>query len=126
MVIVWVALAVTTVPVAFAAGGADVQTWQLVSPEGVVVVEPVEANPHPTTLEGRTIALFWNGKHNGDLFLTRVGELLMEQVEGVEIIRIWENHPETAGISGSVDKSKAKAAIVAGYKPDLVIASQCD
>ena len=102
------------------------QKWQLVNPEGVVVVEPVEGNPHPSSLEGKTVALYWNGKHNGNNFLDRVAELLTEQVKGIQLVKIYEKHPETATISGSPEKSQAKAQTIAQYKPDLVISSQCD
>jgi hypothetical protein len=100
--------------------------WELVNPEGVVVVEPVEVNPHPSSLEGKTVALYWNGKHNGNNFLDRVAELLTEQVKGIQLVKIYDKHPETATISGSPEKSQAKAQTIAQYKPDLVISSQCD
>ena len=46
----------------------EVREWKLVNPEGVVVVEPVEISPRITSLEGKTVLLRWNGKHNGDNF----------------------------------------------------------
>lgn len=121
-----VAAALLVAPTAVAAAAGEVEQWRLVNPEGVIIVQPIKMNTHPSSLEGKTIALFWNGKHNGDLFLTRVGELLEQQVKDVKIVKIWEKHPNTPNISGSVEKSKAKAQIVASYKPDLVISSQCD
>ncbi|MBC7224187.1 MAG: hypothetical protein H5T59_07940 [Anaerolineae bacterium] len=103
-----------------------VQKWKLVNPEGVVVVEPMTLAPRIDTLEGKTILLRWNGKHNGNNFLNRVAELLAEKVPTAKILKLWEEHPETAIISGSPDKSKQIAATIAQYKPDIVIASQCD
>ncbi len=91
-----------------------------------IKVGPVTLNAHPETLEGKTVVLRWNGKPNGDKFLTRVGELLSEQVQGVKLIKLWETDPDTAEISNSVERSQEIADKIAGLSPDLVIASQCD
>lgn len=45
------------------------------------------------TLEGKTIGLFWNNKPNGDVFLNRIGELLVEQFNNIEIIRYFLGKP---------------------------------
>jgi hypothetical protein len=102
------------------------QTWELVNPEGVVKITPMEVNPHPASLEGKTVLLRWNGKHNGDNFLTRIGELLKENVKGVKIVKSWEIAPWTAIIAGNPDKSKQIVETLAKEKPDIVIGSQCD
>ena len=103
------------------------QRWELLNPEGVVKIEPLEINPHPSTLEGETIMLRWNGKHNGDNFLNRVAELLAEKVREVKIIKSWEVAPETVDpITGSQERSLELMKKLAALKPDLVIASQAD
>ncbi len=103
------------------------QRWELLNPEGVVKIEPLEINPHPSTLEGKTIMLRWNGKHNGDNFLNRVAELLVEKVKEVKIIKSWEVAPETVDpITGSQERSLELMKKLAALKPDLVIASQAD
>ena len=101
--------------------------WELINPEGVVKIEPMKLNPHPPRLEGKTIMLRSNGKHNGDKFLIRVGELLKDKVTGVKIVYSWEAAPETVDpITGSHERSKKFAQKLASFKPDLVIASQAD
>jgi len=45
------------------------------------------------TLEGKTIGLFWNTKPNGDIFLDRVGELLVEQFRDVKLIKYFPGKP---------------------------------
>jgi len=120
-----VLLAFWVVPMAVFAKEAP-QDWELVNPEGVVKIEPMKVNPHPTSLEGKTILLRWNGKHNGDNFLTRIGELLKEKVKDVKIVKSWEIAPWTAIIAGNPDKSKQIVDTLAKEKPDLVIGSQCD
>jgi hypothetical protein len=102
------------------------QDWELVNPEGVVKITPMEVNPHPKSLEGKTILLRWNGKHNGNNFLDRIAELLKENVKGVKIVKSWEVAPWTAIIAGNPDKSKQIVETLAKEKPDIVIASQCD
>jgi hypothetical protein len=103
------------------------QIWELLNPEGVIKIEPMEINPHPTTLEGKTVLLRWNGKHNGDKFLDRLAELLAQKVKGIKIIKSWEVSPETVDpISGSQERSMELMKKLAAYKPDLVIGSQAD
>lgn len=91
-----------------------------------VALGPVTLNPHPTSLEGKTVVLRWNGKPNGDKFLTRVGELLGEQVQDVKIVRMWEVDPSTAVSSDGAELSAEIVDKVAAQQPDLVIAAQCD
>lgn len=121
-ILVWV-LSSTTI----ALTKETVQKWELVDPEGVIRIEPMNINPHPSTLEGKTVMLRWNGKHNGDNFLNRVAELFTEQVKDIKIIKSWELAPETVDpISGSQERSMELMKKLAAFKPDLVIGSQAD
>ena len=105
----------------------SVQTWEVINPEGAIRIKPMKINPHPATLQGKAVMLRWNGKHNGDQFLKRIGELLAEQVKDIKIIRSWEVAPETTdAITGSQERSERFAKILAGFKPDIVIGSQAD
>jgi hypothetical protein len=79
-----------------------------------------------TTLEGKTVGLKWNEKPNGNIVLDRIAELLTQQVKGVKILKFYELEPTTVPQSASQDDSNRKAAIIAKYKPDIVIGSQCD
>lgn len=104
-----------------------IQDWELINPEGVVKIELMKLNLHPPNLEGKTIMLRSNGKHNGDKFLIRVGELLKDKVKDIKIIYSWEVAPETVDpITGSHERSKKFAQKLASFRPDLVIASQAD
>lgn len=100
-------------------------TWTLVNPEGVQKIEAIELNEHPSSLEGKTVALRWNGKENGDIFLDAVAEQLEKNVKDINIIKLYETMPETneygAGKMGPevIDK-------VAALEPDLIIGSQAD
>ncbi len=103
------------------------QSWEILNPEGVIKIDPMEINPHPSALEGKTVLLRWNGKHNGDKFLDRLAELLTEKVKNVKIIKSWEVAPETVDpISGSQERSVELMKKLAAFKPDLVIGSQAD
>ena len=103
-----------------------VQEWEMVNPEGVVKLEPMEINPHPASLEGKTVVLRANGKNNSDNFQARIAELLQREVKGIKIIKSWEAVPETFRSSQNPDLSKEFAKKIAALKPDLVIGSQCD
>jgi len=89
-------------------------------------VGPVRLNPHPASLEGKTVLLRWNGKYNGDRFLNRVGELITQQAKDVKIIKMWEMDKSTAVISRNAEVSEQAAASIGKLKPDLVIAAQAD
>jgi hypothetical protein len=107
-----------------------VQQWELVSPSGIVSIKPMKQAPHPTTLEGKTVALRWNGKQNGNHFLDRLAEMLSEKVKNVKVVKIYEREPWTNLTAGppymSAEDAKKIAHKIAEYKPDLVIASQAD
>lgn len=89
-------------------------------------VGPVTLNPHPASLEGKTVLLRWNGKYNGDRFLIRIGELMTQQVKDVKIIKMWEVDKSTVAISKNAEVSEQVAVSIAKLKPDLVIAAQAD
>jgi len=89
-------------------------------------MEMISGNPLPETLDGKKVLLRWNGKHNGDLFLNRVGELMAEKFKGVEIIKAWEVFPETNIITAHADKSKDFAKKLSGINPDVSIGANGD
>jgi hypothetical protein len=103
------------------------QKWVVLNPEGVVKINEMKVNPHPPTLKGKTVMLRWNGKHNGNHFLDRVGQLLVEKVGDVKVIKSWEVAPETVDpITGSEERSREFAKAIGKFKPDLVIGAQSD
>jgi len=104
----------------------SVQQWELINPEGVVKIEPMQVNAHPSSLEGKTVMLRWNGKHNGDLFLDRIGELIAEKVKDVKVVKSWEVALATADISQNENRSRDFIKKLMESKPDIVIGSQCD
>lgn len=122
-------LAYLSVPISTLAKEAS-QEWELVNPEGTVVVKPIKMNPHPKSLEGKTVALRWNGKQNGNHFLDRVAELLKEKVKNIKILKIYELEPWTNITAGppymTPEEGKKVAQKIAGYKPDIVLAAQAD
>ncbi len=94
--------------------------------QDAVPVGSIKINAHPTSLEGKTVVLRWNGKPNGDKFISRIGELLTEKVNGIKVIKLWETDPSTAVTSLTTTHSAAVADKIAALKPDLVIGLQCD
>jgi len=65
-------------------------------------------------------------KPGGNIFLDRVAELLKEKVPSARIIKFYEVEPTTVPQSANMDVADQKARIIAKYKPDIVIGSQCD
>ena len=91
-----------------------------------IKVGQVKMNPHPASLEGKTVVLRWNSKLNGDKFLDRLAELLTQKVPGVKIVKMYLVDPSTAVVSEKMEDSLQIAAKIVEQKPDLVIASQAD
>ncbi|HEY3277107.1 MAG TPA: hypothetical protein VGJ94_10840 [Syntrophorhabdaceae bacterium] len=118
-------LALLTVPFASFAKEA-VQEWTLVNPEGVVNIPPMKLTAHPSTLDGKTIVLQWNGKTNGDNFMATIEKMLTQQFKNIKIIKAWELAPELKTISQGQAVSQKIADKIASMKPDLVISTQAD
>jgi hypothetical protein len=102
---------------------------ELINPEGTIVLPArgkIEADScRPVALEGKTVALLWNAKTNGDLFLSRIGELLAEQVKDVEVIKLWEVDPATKRYGPGAFPAEIVNKVKA-LKPAMVIGSQGD
>ncbi len=120
-----VLLAVVALPSA-AYPAEAVQEWELINPAGTIAITPVKPAPRLTTLEGKTVVLRWNGKHNGNNFLDRVAELLAQKVPSAKVIKLYEVDKSTVKISGSNAESARIAKVIKGLKADLVIGSQAD
>jgi hypothetical protein len=116
----------TTVFAAFLAGGLLCGSPVSAAKEQVPVVGPVALNAHPKSLEGKTVVLRWNSKLNGNKLLDRLGELLVQKVPKVRIVKMYAVDPSTVVVSKDMGESVGIAAKIAALKPDLVIASQAD
>jgi hypothetical protein len=102
------------------------QVWEIINPAGAVEIKTAKLAPRLDTLEGKTILLRWNFKHNGNHFLDRISELLAEQVPGAKVIKIYEMDRSTINQSGSIEDSARLAKGIAALKPDLVIGAHGD
>jgi hypothetical protein len=89
-------------------------------------IGPVAFNVHPDSLEGKTVVLRWNGKYNGDILLTKVGDLLSRKVKDLKVVKMWETDKTTAVISDGLDNSLVITKKIVDLKPAIVIASQAD
>ena len=101
------------------------QEWELVNPSGVIKQAQVEPAKRITSLDGKTVALRWNGKNNGNVVLDRVAELLSQRYPSVKVVKSYTDSSLNT-ISGTPANSERIAKAVASVKPDLVIASQGD
>jgi hypothetical protein len=104
----------------------DKTKWKLVNPEALVQIEADQVSPHPKDLSGKTVVLYWNGKPNGDLFLDRIGELLIERVNKVKVIKAWEVRPSTKRTDPAAQASRVTAEELAGLNPDVVVGAPGD
>jgi hypothetical protein len=102
------------------------QVWEVLNPSGTVEIAVVKPAQRITTLEGKTIVLRWNNKHNGDKVLDRVAELLNEKVPSAKVVKLYETEKSTIMTSGSKAESERIAKLAKDAKADLVIASQAD
>ncbi len=102
------------------------QMWEIINPEGTIQIKTAMPAPRLTTLEGKTILLRWNFKHNGDHYLDRISELLAQKVPSAKVIKIYELDRSTINQSGSLEDSSRLARLIASFKPDLVIGAHGD
>ena len=102
------------------------QEWEVINPAGTVQIKQEQLAPRINTLEGKTIVLRWNGKHNGDNFLDRIAELLKEKIPSAKVIKLYEVDKSTIKISGAIAESARIAQVIKGLKADIVIAAQTD
>lgn len=103
-----------------------VQEWEVIDPAGTIEIKTANLAPRLTTLEGETILLRWNFKHNGNHYLDRIAELLGEKVPGARVLKIYEMDRSTINQSGSIEDSARLARVIADFKPDLVISAHAD
>lgn len=101
------------------------QEWELVNPFGVIKQAQVEPAKRITALEGKTIALRWNGKNNGNVVLDHLAELINKRYPSAKVVKTYTDKSLNT-ISGTPANSERIAKAVAAVKPDLVIASQGD
>ena len=104
------------------------QEWELVNPAGVIEKVAVEPAKRISTLEGKTIALRWNGKNNGDLVLDRLAELLVRKYPTAKVAKTDRDMADrnVSKISATQAESMRITKAVASVRPDIVIASQAD
>ena len=102
------------------------QDWEVINPQGTIAIKEIKPAPRLTTLEGKTIVLRWNSKHNGDNYLDRIAELLAQKVPSAKVIKLYELDKSTVRTSSSNAESLRIANVIKGMKADLVIASQAD
>jgi len=94
--------------------------WELVVPEAPAKEVAASLPPRPASLAGKRIGLFWNTKPNGDVFLKRIGELLLQQFEDVKLVEFMPGNPD--GAAGAPASSLKEAASAC----DLVILATGD
>ena len=102
------------------------QQWEIVNPAGTIEVKYAKPAPRLTTLEGKTVVLRWNGKHNGDNVLNRVAELLARQVLSAKVVKLYDIDKSSNRIAGSLTESNRVAQEIKELKADIVIASSAD
>jgi hypothetical protein len=110
----------------FNSSGEKIQEWEVINPAGTIEIKRAKLAPRLTTLEGKTILLRWNFKHNGNHYLDRISVLLNERVPSAKVIKIYEIDRSTINQSGSLEDSARLARILASFNPDLVISAHGD
>jgi hypothetical protein len=102
------------------------EEWELINPAGTIEIKTAHPASRLTALEGKTILLRWNFKHNGNHYLDRISELLAEKVPSARVIKVYEIDRSTINQSGSLEDSSRLARTIADFNPDLVIGAHGD
>ena len=63
-------------------------TFRVLSPIGKGrKTEPLQPVPRVENLASKRLGLFWNGKHNGDILLRRITELLKNKFKDIKVTK---------------------------------------
>jgi hypothetical protein len=126
--------ALSTLLLAATAQAAPAEEIELVRPDGVVQIEPINVLPHPKSLDGKTIVLKWTTKPNGNIMLDRVAELIAKEYPTAKVVKTYSEKDMVPGarektlLSGwSTSKPRSvqmAKAMLSEVKPDLVIGGQ--
>jgi hypothetical protein len=104
--------------------GTKSQDTTVFCPTGVTITKKyLDITSRVSTLEGKRVGLWWNGKPNGDVFLNRVAELLEKNYKSIKIIKFWEVDPERTAL---VTKYSDEILDWIANSVDIVIASSAD
>ena len=98
---------------------------EVVSPVGLEAVAQIRAAPRLDTLEGKTIAEFWNGVFKGDETFPVIRRLLQQKFHGLKIVPFTEfprgggsDHPahqrELAQRMAALAREKGCHAVISG------------
>jgi hypothetical protein len=70
----------------------------------------------PIDLEGKVLGIVWNRKLGGDVFLDRLGQLLMERFHFSEIVNVAQKADSPTGLSADRirDVSEKCGAVIIG------------
>ena len=94
------------------------------NPTGVVMAERItNFSPRIDSFDGKRIGLLWNSKPNGDFYLNRVAELLLQRYPSAKIIKFYETH---AAETANPDKKSEAALNLMAESADVVISAQGD
>lgn len=66
------------------------ETFHVVSPEGLEAVKQSAAAPRLDSLEGKTIGELWNGVFKGDVTFPMIRAMLKEKYPGITIVPYTE------------------------------------
>ena len=144
MLKVWKTAALTIAAVlcfAQLAIAAPVGEWNLVNPSGEIERYAIPPADRINSLDGMTIGLRRNGKHNSDAVLDHLAELLARDFPTATIIKFYDSDAVTdsalqndtiltgtnyAPQSASIEQSQMLAETIKASGVDIVIAAQGD
>ena len=102
----------------------EVRKLKVYCPTGIEITQKINTfAPRINSFEGKRIGLLWNSKPNGDFFLNRVAELLVERYKDIKIIKFWEVDPVR---TKHADRKTDEALDFMAKNADMVIASNAD
>ncbi len=83
---------------------------EVVNPVAHVSAEKSPLAPRLPSLDGKRIALYWNGKHHGDMALAHAARLLESRFKGVQFKLIKSGVPGPADV---LEGAKAFDGVIA-------------
>lgn len=82
--------------------------------------------PMPESLDGRTVLLRWNGKHNSDQLLQRLQNHLQKRFPAARVTLLHQTQPGLCRVSRDKNDADELVTALAAFEPAVVITATGD
>ena len=83
-------------------------TLEIMNPVARTIAGAFAPAPRPASLSNKTVGIYWNTKHGGDIALKRLAELVQKDFPGVQVKNFTHHYPAPSDmIAGLISQCDA-------------------